>query len=283
MRSGRPHYTFRPSSPCGALWQTETALFIGSSLWDGRTHHLDKMTLRELVKAYFAFSAIQIYLVVSTIAAGFFISLAGNPWQLLLIAGLSPFFYGFVWYLLHRYVLHGHLLYKSPLTAPVWKRIHFDHHQDPNNLGVLFGAPYTTLPTILAATLPFGWVLGGPAGAALAVTIGLLLTCFYEFYHCIEHLRYAPQMALILRMKKLHLAHHFHNENGNYGIIDFSWDRVFRTFYSNPKTFTRSPTVFNLGYDGDESVKFPWVARLSAHKPGSIPAGPPGVSTDAYT
>lgn len=256
-------------------------MFIGSSLWDGRAHYLDKMTLRELVKAYFAFPAIQIYLVGSAVALGYLITLPIDPWRLLLVAALSPFFYGIVWYLLHRYVLHGHLLYKFALTAPVWKRIHFDHHQDPNNLGVLFGAPYTTLPTILAATIPFGWVLGGPAGAAFAVTLGLLLTCFYEFCHCIEHLRYAPQTPLIQRMKKLHLAHHFHSEKGNYGITDFSWDRVFSTFYPDVKNFPRSETVFNLGYDGDESIKYPWVATLSGHEPGSIPARPPAVSGDA--
>ncbi len=148
-------------------------------------------------------------------------------------------------------------------------------------MGVLFGAPYTTLPTILIATIPFGWSLGGPAGAALAVTLGLLLTCFYEFCHCIEHLRYAPETRLIKRMKKLHLAHHFHNENGNYGITDFSWDRLLGTFYTDPKAVPRSDTVFNLGYDQDQSVQFPWVAKLSGLEPGAIPAGPPSTRADA--
>lgn len=259
----------------------EAALFFGSSLWNGRTHYLDKMTLRELVKAYFAFPAIQIYLVSAAISVGFAVALASDVWPLLLVTVLSPSLYGIVWYLLHRHVLHGNWLYKSSLTASVWKRIHFDHHQDPNNLGVLFGAPYTTMPTILAVTIPFGWFLGGPAGAALAATMGLLLTCFYEFCHCIEHLRYAPQYLFIQRMKKLHLAHHFHNENGNYGITDFSWDRIFRTFYSSVKKRPRSATVFNLGYDDEESKKFPWVAELSGHEPGSIPARPPAASGDA--
>ena len=73
--------------------------------------------------------------------------------------------YPLVWYLLHRFVLHGRYLYKLPQTAAVWKRIHFDHHQDPNDLGVLFGALYTTLPTIVIVTVPIGWAIGGPAGA----------------------------------------------------------------------------------------------------------------------
>ena len=76
--------------------------------------------------------------------------------------------YPLVWYLLHRYVLHGRLLYRFPQTAALWKRIHFDHHQDPNDLGVLFGALYTTLPTIFIVTAPIGWLIGGASAAAAA-------------------------------------------------------------------------------------------------------------------
>jgi hypothetical protein len=72
----------------------------------------------------------------------------------LAIAALATIFvYPLVWYVLHRFVLHGQFLYRSPLTAAMWKRIHFDHHQDPNDLSVLFGALYTTLPTIAIVTI----------------------------------------------------------------------------------------------------------------------------------
>ena len=39
--------------------------------------------------------------------------------------------YPLVWYLLHRYVLHGSFLYKMLWSAALWKRIHFDYHRDP--------------------------------------------------------------------------------------------------------------------------------------------------------
>jgi hypothetical protein len=51
-------------------------------------------------------------------------------------------------------------MWKSRLLASTWKRIHYDHHQDPNHLEVLFGALHTTLPTIAVATLPIGWAIG---------------------------------------------------------------------------------------------------------------------------
>jgi hypothetical protein len=59
------------------------------------------------------------------------------------------------------------------------------------------------------------------------------------------------------------MAHHFHNEQGNYGITNFFWDRLLNTFYSSAGEVLRSPTVFNLGYVSAEYKNFPWVAQLS--------------------
>ena len=197
-------------------------MIFSNRLWDGRKHYLDKMTLGELVRAYGAYPAIRAYgllAAISTLLAGIYWDgrLAGVA-AAMVIAGLA---YPLVWYLLHRFVLHGRYLYKSALTAPVWKRVHYDHHQDPNDLGVLFGALYTTLPTIAAVTLPIGWLLAGPAGACAAFGAGMAVTCAYEFCHCMQHLAYAPKSRFISRVKKLHLLHHFHNEQGNYGITSF--------------------------------------------------------------
>ena len=64
-------------------------------------------------------------------------------------------------------------------------------------------------------------------------------------------------------MKKRYLAHHFHSERGNFGITNFMWDRLFGTYYPDPKTFPESATTFNLGYTGEEAERYPWVAVLS--------------------
>ncbi len=58
------------------------------------------------------------------------------------------------------------------------------------------------------------------------------------------------------------MAHHFHNENGNYGIISFWVDDLLGTQYE-PGQKPRSKTVFNLGYDGAEADRYPWVKKLS--------------------
>ncbi len=165
------------------------------------------------------------------------------------------------------FFLHGRFLYRIPQTAALWKRIHFDHHRDPHDLGVLFGALSTTLPTILIVTLPIGWAIGGLTGAIAAATTGIVTTCVYEFCHCIQHLPFTPKWSFLRRIKRHHLAHHFYSEQGNFGITNFFWDRVFGTFYANPEDIQRSETVFNLGYTGQETVRFPWVAKLSGIEP----------------
>ena len=188
-----------------------------------------------------------------------------SAWALvhLFITLLVAFIYPLIWYLLHRYVLHGHYLYKSKSYAKVWKRIHFDHHNDPNDLRVLFGALHTTLPTVAIFTLPIGWSLDGLNGATIGLAAGVLVTMFYEFCHCIQHLHYTPKHPWLQRMKRLHLLHHFRDETGNYGITNFFWDRLFGTFYDKQHKRPKSPTVFNLGYDEKEAARYPWVAELT--------------------
>jgi len=231
--------------------------------WSGKKYFLDKMQLGDLIVAYLTHYAIMTYLVLAGVMICLTVLWSDNLWQPALAVAVVIPVYPLVWYLLHRYVLHGAFLYKSPLTAALWKRIHFDHHQDPNDLGVLFGALTTTLPTVLLVILPIGWLIGGPAGATAGVAWGLLTTCYYEFCHCIQHLPFSPKNNFLKRIKKLHLAHHFHSEKGNYGITNYLWDRVFGTYYAQPKAFPRSDTVHNLGYVNEVTTRYPWVAEIS--------------------
>src|ERR1051326_5528260 len=172
------------------------------SFWR-REHHLDKISFRELVVAYFQYPAIIAYLALSVVSIGAWFWRPAPLMPTLLAVVAASLVYPFVWYLLHRWVLHSRWMWKSRLLAPTWKRIHYDHHQDPNHLEVLFGALHTTLPTIAVATLPIGYAIGLPwvteatpnaawGAAAAAFATGLVTTCFYEFVHCIQHLAYKP-------------------------------------------------------------------------------------------
>lgn len=236
-----------------------------------KSHHLDRMTLDELVRAYFAYPAIIAYLACSVVAIGLWAWRPAPLPQTLAAIAVAVLVYPLVWYCLHRWVLHSRWMFKVPFLASTWKRIHYDHHQDPNHLEILFGGLHTTLPTIVLATAPLGWAIGGFGGACAATATGLLTTCVYEFCHCIQHLAYKPKNKFLLAMKTRHMAHHFFDESGNYGITNYFWDRLFGTFYEREDRKVKSSTVFNLGYTPEVAERYPHVARLS----GGVATGHP--------
>ena len=239
--------------------------------WSNRSHYLDKMTLRELVVAYFQYYAIQAYILLAIVAGVAAVMTAEAVMPNLIAAASAVLLYPVAWYFIHRYILHGTWLAKSPLTARVWKRVHYDHHQDPHHLEVLFGALYTTLPTVVLVTMPVGSAIGGLSGAMSALAAGLATTCFYEFCHCIQHLSYKPKWKWLRHMKQRHMEHHFLDEKGNYGITNFAVDKLLGTYYERHERGKRSPTVFNLGYTKSMAERYPWVAALS----GGVAEGHP--------
>lgn len=241
--------------------------------WHDRDYKLDKMSLSELWACYLQYYAIAAYIALAIGCAGVLVWQAGvYGWAMALpvivAMAAAATVYPLVWYCLHRWVLHGHFLMRMKATAAVWKRIHYDHHCDPNSLKILFGALYTTLPTIAVATIPVGYALGliwdmPLAGAAAAFMTGLVQTCVYEFFHCIEHLNYKPKWQWVKDMKRLHLIHHFHNENVNMGITSYYWDKLLGTYTNKAAGIPRSATVFNLGYDQDTAERYPYVRELT--------------------
>lgn len=221
------------------------------------------MTLKNLVAAYVQYPAIQVYFLIAML--GLIYLTLNNLWSISLIAIILivAWVYPLVWYCLHRFILHGSFLYKSPKFAKVWKRIHYDHHRDPNDLRVLFGGLHTTLPTVALFSIPIGWSISSVEGAIAGMVSGVVVTMFYEYCHCIQHLHYTPSSRYLRNIKRLHLLHHFRNETGNYGITNYFWDKLFSTYYDKQDNKLKSPTVFNLGYDDQEAQHYPWVAELS--------------------
>lgn len=236
---------------------------------EAKVHDLGRMGLRELVPAFFTYPAVIVYLTLGFggLAAAVWLGAFATPIRTTIAFASAIVMYPVIWYVLHRFLLHSRFLYRFAATARLWKRIHFDHHQDPNRLDVLFGSLTNVIPTLLVATLPVGYWIGGWSGALTAAASGMLFTCVYEFCHCIQHLNFQPKHPWLIRIKKLHMAHHFHNETGNFGIISFWPDRLFGTQYEEMSEKPRSRTVYNLGYDEAEAARFPWVAALAQGRP----------------
>ncbi len=244
--------------------------FVWGRAWYGRSYNLGRMSLPELWAAFVTYPAIELYALLALGAAGYAFSHLHGLRSILPPVLAVIVIYPLIWYGLHRFVLHGRWLYRMRWSAALWKRIHFDHHQDPHRLEVLFGSPLNTLPTMALVTLPLGYLLAGWTGAAAAFSAALVTTCVYEFIHCIQHLNVLPQSRLLRRLKREHLMHHFQNENGNYGIVSFLPDRLFGSYYATARG-ARSATVFNLGYDLTEAGRYPWVMDLTGTPPRDKP------------
>jgi sterol desaturase/sphingolipid hydroxylase (fatty acid hydroxylase superfamily) len=244
---------------------------FGFRAWQKRHRLREGMTLADLLHAFFSYPVIQLYVVLAALALGAALALYDSAAMLGLIVVLSPLVYTFVEYVFHRFVLHGRLLYRHRATAALWKRVHYDHHQDASDLSVLFGDPKTTLVPILVIASPLGYLFHGMAGTAMAVFCGIVLTAVYEFCHLYQHAPWEPRNAYLRRLKRRHLAHHFHNETGNFGITTHVWDVVFGTNYDTNRERPRSASVRTLGYEGDEAVRFPWVMDLTARTKAEEP------------
>jgi len=91
----------------------------------------------------------------------------------------------------------------------------------------------------------------------------LVLFSIYEFCHCVQHLNYTPRSAWLRGIKKNHMAHHFHNETGNFGITSNLVYHLVGSYYGDRQTRPRSEHAHDLGYDAAEAARYPWVAARS--------------------
>ncbi len=242
-------------------------LFIGYKAWKAEKYLLNRMTFDDLVRAYVTYPGIQIYAGMIVVAASAAVAFSAS-WLATLAAFVAgALIFPISWYVTHRFILHGSWMYKTPYLAKFWKRVHYDHHRFPNDLSVLFGGLHTTIPPIMLIAGPIGWLIGGVAGAAAAIAGMVIMTCYTEFLHAGQHLAFEPKSNFWKVIKKRHLAHHFHNETGNFGIAEFFWDRVFGTFYAEASEKPRSATARNLGYTDETAKKYPWVKEITDAEP----------------
>ncbi|WP_231504023.1 sterol desaturase family protein [Commensalibacter melissae] len=242
-------------------------------LRSGRSYDLGKMGLKQLWVAYLTHPTILLYfsLIIGCIVA---VCYTFNGWVPVL-SSIIVMIFGFplIWYIIHRWIMHVSLLYRMKWSASLWKRIHFDHHQDPHLLNVLFGSPLNTIPTIIIIGGGLGYLVGGFCGFFASIGTAVYMSCFYEFFHCIQHLNYKPKSRYVSHIKQVHVLHHFHYEKGNFGITNYFWDKIFGTYYEDAKARPRSPTVFNMGYTVKEAEHYPWVMLKTGAPPRDRPAG----------
>jgi sterol desaturase/sphingolipid hydroxylase (fatty acid hydroxylase superfamily) len=163
------------------------------------------------------FVAIPIVILLLAIAAireqGF---TGAGLWVVTFVAGLLV--WTFVEYAVHRWVYHA---------IPFFEQFHDAHHEDPT---ALIGVPSFVSSGIILAVffvplwLTIGIVLaGGFTSGALLGYAGYMLV-----HHASHHWTLKPG-SMLYRARVQHMAHHYHNSPGNYGVVTSFWDHVFST------------------------------------------------------
>ncbi len=148
-------------------------------------------------------------------------------WLLAFVVGLAV--WTFVEYVVHRWVYHA---------VPFFEKFHDAHHDDPKALigvpsfvssGLILGVFF--LPLLFAVGVVFA---GGFASGALIGYAGYMLV-----HHASHHWELKPG-DMLYRARIMHMAHHYHETSGNYGVITPFWDHVFSTYVERRRRVAES-------------------------------------------
>jgi sterol desaturase/sphingolipid hydroxylase (fatty acid hydroxylase superfamily) len=125
------------------------------------------------------------------------------------------------------------------------KRLHFDHHEKPTDLHLLFLPLWFSIPSFAITILLAFWITSNLV-LTIAFATGLIgYFLFYEWKHFVAHKPLQPLTKLGKEIKKAHLWHHFKNENYWYGVTHTTIDKTFGTF-KDQTLVEKSETARNL-------------------------------------
>ena len=163
-----------------------------------------------------------------------------------LLIGLG--FWFFAEYILHRFLLHMRAP-KQEFLAKLHRRIHWIHHQRPDEREFLFVPLWGVIP-LYAIAMGLGYWVGGlvttfAAGLGFALVFGI-----YETTHLAAHVNYHPRSRLGRLMKRHHLLHHYKNEAYWYGVTHPMMDMMLGTWKSRDSV-PKSQTARTLGIHVD--------------------------------
>ncbi len=139
--------------------------------------------------------------------------------------------WGFLEYLLHRWLLHG------VLVAP--RREHAKHHSAPS---ATVSTPFVVIP-MGAAAICGGLALLLPSGVAALITFGVYAG--YNYFAIVHHLLHHRPEALersrwFAAHVRFHDAHH-RRPDLHFGISSALWDRLFGTFAQDQQVVVKQP------------------------------------------
>jgi sterol desaturase/sphingolipid hydroxylase (fatty acid hydroxylase superfamily) len=137
-------------------------------------------------------------------------------WLMAFVAGVAV--WTFVEYAVHRWIYHA---------VPFFEKFHDAHHEDPK---ALIGVPsFISSGIILAVFFVPLWLTVGIVLAGGFTSGSLLGYAGYMLVHHASHHWALKPGGMLYRARIQHMAHHYHNTPGNYGVVTSFWDHVFST------------------------------------------------------
>ncbi len=144
-------------------------------------------------------------------------------------------------YTTHRFMLHAPPQ-KNAFVLGLQHRLHYDHHVNPSELGLLFLPVWFVIP-VAALTLAIYLAATRTWSTSAALLLGSILgLLWYEWVHYVAHIAFVPKTPFGRWIKKYHLWHHFKNERMWFGVTNPSMDLFGRT-YARVDEIDRSGTT----------------------------------------
>jgi len=153
---------------------------------------------------------------------------------------------GAVLFFVSEYGTHRFLLHAAPAAFPfvlaLQRRLHYDHHLEPERLDLLFLPPWFLIPALALFAAAY-WAISRSATVTAALVFGNVLgLLYYEWVHYVAHVPFRPRTRYGRWIKKYHLWHHFKSERLWFGVTNPLPDVVART-YRGVEDAERSPST----------------------------------------
>ncbi|MEH7399491.1 MULTISPECIES: sterol desaturase family protein [Bacillaceae] len=158
-------------------------------------------------------------------------------WLTVLIFIIGLIFFMFSEYVTHRFIFHLKAP-KNKLLLKFMKRIHYDHHTYPDDLKLLFLPIWYSIPNLGSLCIIY-FLISKDLIQAIAFGSGLVfMLLVYEWKHYVAHRPIKPLTKVGRQIKKLHILHHFKNENFWYGVSTPIFDGIFGTLKDEKEVVT---------------------------------------------
>jgi sterol desaturase/sphingolipid hydroxylase (fatty acid hydroxylase superfamily) len=219
-------------------------------------HGREIKTLAEARRAFAAKRSPKLLAAAVALLAAVRVALGGASWRDAVAVAAMLLVYPLGEWAIHVYLLHlrPFRLRGRRVELPT-ARAHREHHEQPNDLGLILLAPLEVALLLLVA-VPLvvgagGLLIGLAAGTvplaplATAALTAAVLIGIYEWTHFLIHTAYRPRSRYYRSIWRSHRLHHFKNEHYWHGITTNVSDRLLGT-YPDQRSVRRSRTARTL-------------------------------------